>query len=496
MVRPRPVRPSHRLSFLGKASAAAVRNIALCVIALSVVLLISAYAFLFGLSDRIPDTSVPSKANAELVVPAATASTGDQMQKYEPKRRNDGGLRPRNNAVALNLNEGKDMDRGANPKASEKVKATIGYVVSITGCPGGNDDPLTDGAAVLKHSIHLQSASNPASGSRYGYKMYAIAHPDATECAEQLSEMGYEMLVRDVPVPVEEIKGDFLRTKVVVNGCCGEKEYIKLHAYTILEHSVVVHLDLDTIVLKPLDQLFDAMLNEDNSVKEKPSSLLPIMFDKPLPPRVDAFFTRDYNMVKASKKHVGVQGGFLVLRPSMETYHNYEEIIREGNFVEGKGWGGLGFGPFYGSLTFQGIVPYYYDELHPNTAVELNRCYYNSMADNPRDQKTVNDVVSGNCRDGRDDCEDCREIDITMIFTAHFTLCQKPWSCLPHSQDQLQHRLCRKLHHAWFRVRADYEGKSGEGQFDPDHFYGFCNHSGGPGYIPIKVNPEADGIDL
>jgi len=328
---------------------------------------------------------------------------------------------------------------------------------------------------------------NPASGSRYGYKMYAIVHPDATDCAQQLAAVGYELLVRDVPVPVDEIRGDFLRTKVVVNGCCGEKEYVKLHAYTLLDHPVVVHLDLDTIVLRPMDGLFDAMLNDDNSAAANDMNKLPIMFDKPLPPRVDAYFTRDYNMVKAGKKHVGVQGGFLVLRPSMEVYNNYVDIIREGNFVEGKGWGGLGYGPFYGSLTIQGIVPYYYDELHPNTAVELNRCYYNSMADNPRDKKTVNDVVSGNCRDGRDECEDCRDIDVTEISTAHFTLCQKPWSCLPHGQDMLQHRLCRKLHHEWFRVRADLEGKNGEGQFQPDQFFGFCNHSGGRGYIPIKA---------
>ena len=371
-----------------------------------------------------------------------------------------------------------------NGNNNDAPKAVVAYAVSLTGCPGGQDDPLTDGAAVLRHSVRLQSAATPTSGSRYGYKMYAIVHPDAAECAPQLAAVGYTLLHRDVPVPVDEIKGDFLRTRVVTNGCCGEREYVKLHAYTLLDHPVVVLLDLDTIVLRPMDGLFDVMLDDDHSDKNK----LPVMFGKPLPPRVDAFFTRDYNMVKpGKKKHVGVQGGFLVLRPSMEVYQNYEDIIREGNFVEGKGWGGLGYGPFYGSLTFQGIVPYYYDELHPNTAVELNRCYYNAMADNPRDQRTVNDVVSGNCRDGRDDCEDCREIDVGEITTAHFTLCQKPWSCLPHNQDQLQHRLCRKLHHEWFRVRADLEGKSGDGKFDPDQFFGFCNHSGGRGYISIKV---------
>ena len=36
------------------------------------------------------------------------------------------------------------------------------------------------------------------------------------------------------------------------------------------------------------------------------------------------------------------------------------------------------------------------------------------------------------------------------------TLCQKPWECLPHDADLLQHRLCRKLFSEWYRIRADF----------------------------------------
>ena len=39
-----------------------------------------------------------------------------------------------------------------------------------------------------------------------------------------------------------------------------EKKVYKIWAYTIVEHLVVVHLDVDTVVLKPLDDLFDSML--------------------------------------------------------------------------------------------------------------------------------------------------------------------------------------------------------------------------------------------
>jgi len=223
---------------------------------------------------------------------------------------------------------------------------------------------------------------------------------------------------------------------------------------------------------------------------------------------IDAFFTRDYNMAHPGKtKHVGVQGGFLVLRPSLETFAEFQSIIRVGDFQPSTGWGGKGYGPFYGAMTFQGIVPYYYDELHPGSAVELNRCVYNQMADNPRDQRTVNDVVAGKCRDGRgEDCEDCRNRNVKDVVTAHFTVCQKPWECLSHNQNRIQDRLCRKFFAAWYRVRADLEmswkGRNlqqeeenkengvvvvGPGTFDTETFRGFCSTSGGRGYIPIEL---------
>lgn len=205
---------------------------------------------------------------------------------------------------------------------------------------------------------------------------------------------------------------------------------------------------------------------------------------------INAFFTRDYNMVNPGRKYKPVQGGFLVLRPSLDVYKEFCEIIRKGDFRERGGWGGV-VGPFYGSMTFQGIVPFYYDYLHPGTAIELNRCVYNQMCDNPRDKRTIDDVVHGNCRTGQTECEDCRSRPIEDVMTAHFTLCQKPWWCLPQDHNRIQERLCRKLHKAWYRTRSDLEkswGRSGQGpgRFDHDQFLGFCNSHGKKGYVPIK----------
>ena len=306
-------------------------------------------------------------------------------------------------------------------------KATIGYAITVSGCPKGDASRgdfgagITDGAAVLLHSIHMNSIRSPKSGSRYDYKMYALVHPEAEHCARPtLEPLGYKILIRDVPVQLQNIEGEYLRERVPNNGCCGEKEFVKLHAYNIVDHPAVVHLDLDTLVLKPMDNLFDVII--DGSPTDGGNGGVEVAFGDPIissdadasTKRIDAFFTRDYNMAHKGMKHVGVQGGFLVLRPSMLAFAEFTSIIRKGDFRASGGWGGLGFGPFYGSMTFQGIIPYFYDHLHPGTGVELNSCIYNNMADNPRDKPTRNDIVSGNCRNGynrpdmNDQCEDCR----------------------------------------------------------------------------------------
>ena len=381
------------------------------------------------------------------------------------------------------LSPGSDRRYGVSRlgrSASVLPSSAIAYVVSVTGC---GTESLVDGAAVLRHSIHLSSVHG---AGRYDYQMYAIVHPEAMSCGAPLAEVGYTLLERPTPVALEDIRGDFLRGRIQKNGCCGEKELIKLEAYTLVQHRIVVHLDLDTLVMKPLDNIFDLMMG-----KGSPDSVDIMWKEQPLPSRIDAFFTRDYNMVPPSRKYKPVQGGFVVLRPNMDVYHEFVEIVKEGNFIEGEGWGGV-MGLFYGCMTFQGLLPYYYDVIKPGHAVELNRCIYNNMCDNPRDKRTVNDVVDGKCRDGRDDCEDCRSQPVEDIVTTHFTLCQKPWLCTPHDVDALQHRLCRKLHHEWFRIRSSLEESWGQGAYGPgnyqrEEFYGFCTKRSENGYVPVDL---------
>ncbi len=148
---------------------------------------------------------------------------------------------------------------------------------------------------------------------------------------------------------------------------------------------------------------------------------------------------------------IGVQGGFFVVRPNETDFNNYIDIILSGgNFKIGYGWGGkkLRYGGYYGAGTIQGLASYYYGHFARNRSIELNRCYFNAMVDSPMGI----DDDSSRCRTLEEKCEDCRAVNITKIFSAHFTVCGKPYKC-----HALSEPLCRKLHHKWHLVRLSLE---------------------------------------
>jgi hypothetical protein len=138
----------------------------------------------------------------------------------------------------------------------------------------------------------------------------------------------------------------------------------------------------------------------------------------------------------------------------------------------------------------QGICAYMFGEKHPNTSVELNRCVYNYMGDDPIMPKT------NTCTTLQDECQDCRETPIAEIKSAHFTICAKPWQCYTND-------LCHELHREWFLMRKDFEawrspllhngikditeGSPVSGTFHPEVFQGFCSKMGGGGYTPLII---------
>ena len=193
-------------------------------------------------------------------------------------------------------------------------------------------------------------------------------------------------------------------------------------------------------------------------------------------------------------KNPPVQGGFLVIKPDQAAFAELSAIVTEGDFRAGGGWGGSGAGAYWGGMTIQGLLAYYYRILKPGTGLDVSRCVYNCMVDNPRD---VGGFGKGSCRDGTEDCEDCRLQEVSAIKNVHFTICQKPWTCFGGTNCPYC-PLCRKLHARWFDIRRDMERGWGtyderySGAFDRENYHGFCRRSGNGGYSPVPLGEFAE----
>jgi hypothetical protein len=73
------------------------------------------------------------------------------------------------------------------------------------------------------------------------------------------------------------------------------------------------------------------------------------------------------------------------MQPSESDYVNLIDIIMNVPFYQGGGWNRTKIGWFWGGMTVQGVLPYYYNRVTaPNRSQIVDRCYYNTMADTPQ----------------------------------------------------------------------------------------------------------------
>ena len=297
------------------------------------------------------------------------------------------------------------------PTTTLQKPIVIAYAISVTSCRYNDISSrvsVLDGAAILGHSIHLSSIRGTSSGSNYGdggtssnitrsrsdydYKLYAFVHTESVdeECQDTLSQLGYTVIVKDsIPFNISQIQDDTLRELInSKKSCCGSKEYMKLYSYTLLEHPIVVHLDIDTIVLQPLDKVFDAMLNtmdrsrlrtRNNTVIEldpkhiqgrgtqyKGTTNIDDEEDKNDDYDYDHvfYFTRDYyqqtkHAVKDPLKY-GIQGGFFIITPSVKILNVLTSHIVNETYTTKHGWTQKGYNGFWGDTQIQGFLSYAY----------------------------------------------------------------------------------------------------------------------------------------
>ena len=144
-------------------------------------------------------------------------------------------------------------------------------------------------------------------------------------------------------------------------------------------------------------------------------------------------YTTDPNMASfKGEEHMPVQGGLLVLQPNLDDYKNIINIMTTVEFNFGKGWNSSKIGWFWGGMTVQGVLPYYYNRVTAqNRSLKVDRCLYNTMADVP----------------------ECTTQTLEEIKSVHFTRCQKPWECYRAWINE----LCGDLHRRWLELRKRAE---------------------------------------
>ena len=391
-----------------------------------------------------------------------------------------------NQTTSLSSSPDTQSQSTPHSQSSTNAKAVIAYAVTITGCPpDASRFHFLDAAGVLARSIHLQSIRHPGSQSSYDYRLFAFVHKDAMECAPTLKHFNYTILPKSIPVNISAIRSKDLRMRTESGrGCCGKGgEFIKLYSLTLTDFPVVVHLDVDCLILKPMDDLFDILLTKNgNSIKRIPHAQHKSDQIRTYP--VETFFTRDYFLGRPRwpVKFFGVQAGFWIVKPNLQAFEEIKLLILNGTFHSGWQDHTEYFPNHYGSPRMSGTLNWYYSHLHPTQKVELNRCYFNQMADTPLDYSWCKKLPRG--------CQNCAATDLKEVYSAHFTsMCTKPWQC----QKQLASPLCQGLHDAWHRVRVDLESSlSGlRKQHDADvvgaSFYaGHCKADGT--YSPLSTS--------
>jgi hypothetical protein len=423
--------------------------------------------------------------------------------------------------------------------------ATIAHVVSLIKCTKqASVTGFLDAAAVLRHSIHKQSIHTPSSGSKYSYRMYAIVHESCQEHAKLLDRLGYTSIVKPSPVNQNDIRPGWYRDHVEGENCCGSAEFIKLYAYTLMDHPISVHWDMDVALFHPMDDLFDSMLFSKNSNEGKAARQQLVDGNQlqhpsiPLPDTIEAFFTRDITSSQPWEIRQGVQGGFLVARPNQDYFDAYINFIKDGNYIKGRGntngWAGLGYGGFQGAMAYQGAVAYFYDQImskHASdgaAAVELNACTWNQVVADViwRGPKRMEHF--GQCRQHpqpgvefvdntpeNGQCTDCRIMAVDQVKSVHYTACKKPWECsLPHPRvpknPEEKVRLkeltnittCGLLFEKWFDLRRDFEEKLSmigrvkpsprNGKYESRYFGGYCQVKG----KYFAMNPPPEDFDI
>ncbi len=309
-----------------------------------------------------------------------------------------------------------------------RPKANIVYAIAVTECP--QDMHVLYGASVLAESIKNMSFRRNVNAT-YDYSLYAFVHDDARTCNAPLYSLGYNVL--NGKSPLDEV----------------DKEYIKIYALSLSNHEIVVTLEVDTLLLQPLDELFDFMLEGTIGTELAQNQ----DFDPKInPDRIFFVSTRTVNRL--------VDHSFFIARTSTDAFPKALERMKA-----------------YPGKSFDDFLNHVYGKDH----LELNNCVYNTyVSASPVD---LDDPKSNHV---------CDDVPFEKVKFAHFSSCGAPWDC---EEVKKNSELCQTLIREWHRNRQLLDEALQNTRPDPNsglaNTFGYCKRIGE--FEPINIaiiNPD------
>jgi len=310
--------------------------------------------------------------------------------------------------------------------------------------------------------------------------------------------LGYRVLIRSEPIPLQDFGSSSTDQQMVegykrdVEQAAGDgyRDFVRLHSFAMTWHKVVVMVDLHTMFLQPIEDLYDALLGASNANTIE----LPRLDAQRTSPKTQLLFTREYNTVSPYSFSTGYETGLLVLEPNQSVFYDLLKLLLAGQYDAVSGWGKVGsFVGYPKAKLSSGLLPYYFEHVRGNegnAAVELSGCVYANKNDEPHVRMADKSEV---CRDGTSNCVDCRARPFEDIRVAIMTVCRSPWTCFFHQQQREEVKHCRWFHSTWFAFRKELENQNQDkfppvedgGGYFPKHYHGYCSRQGFVGYAPM-----------
>ncbi len=198
-----------------------------------------------------------------------------------------------------------------------------------------------------------------------------------------LQSLGYFVEILGHPITEHDlnINNSYISDNIATD--VGIRDSVKLQIWTMTLHPVVILMDYDMILQKPIDQDIDLLLADDN---------LKGMYIRSAP--------------DANSGSAGVDTGFLVVKPSLDEFDKIVSTFISTKFDASEGWNGEGHLGFKGDMGVNGFLSWYFSK--DSGYIELDRCQYAHDADEECLSKTplteakglkIHETICGNPRD-------------------------------------------------------------------------------------------------